>query len=167
MAAACRAPSVIIQPRFSPRDGVVAVAHIAPSTTYGLVAVNGVVAARGLQLLRHADRLDVANRRFWISAESAPLRTQYAPASHGPDVRCCLTKTKLREGQEIVICPGVPGTRCGVFYKAQAWDAVIQQNPHMKCPNCGYRPTATAWQPPPTKPRKEIFDGLCQLIAHR
>jgi hypothetical protein len=158
--------AVIIQP-IVPHDGVVAVAYVARTTTQRPVAVNGAVVAQGLYPLRHADRLDIARRRLWISAEFAPLRTQYAPASHGADVRCCLTKSKLRAGQDIVICPGVPGTRCGVVYKAQAWDAVIQQNPQMKCPNCGYRPQESAWQPPPTKPRKEVLDGLLQLAARR
>jgi hypothetical protein len=158
--------AVLIQP-ISPDDGVVAVAHVTPRTTYGLVAVNRIAVAPGLHPLRHADRLDIADRRFWISAEFAPQRTQYVPASHGADVRCYLTKAKLREGQDIVICPGFAGTRCGVIYTTQAWDAVIQQNPQMKCPNCGYRPTESAWQPPPATSHREILHGLCKLIEPR
>lgn len=163
----CAPDSAVIIQIIVPRDGVVAVAFVTQTTTQRLVAVNNVVVAQGLHPLRHTDQLDIAQQRLWISAEFAPLRTPYDPASHGADVRCCLTKTKLRAGQDIVICPGVPGTRCGVVYKAQAWDAVIQQNPQMKCPNCGYRPHESAWQPPPTKPRKEVLDGLLQLAARR
>ena len=62
--------AVIIQP-IAPHDGVVAVAYVVRTTTQRPVAVNGAVQRAGLHPLRHADRLDIAGRRFWISAESA------------------------------------------------------------------------------------------------
>ena len=154
--------AVIIQP-VVPQDLAIAVAHITSVSPAGLVAVNGVPAACGLHVLRHADRLDVADCRFWISAEFVPERTRYAPATHGVEVRCCLTQTRLCAGQDIVICPGVPGTCCGAVYTARAWDTLVEQNPRMKCPRCGYRPTTSVWQPPPAQLRGESrheFDAI-------
>jgi hypothetical protein len=153
---------VTIQP-IVPCDGIVAVALVNAAPATGVVTLNGSPAANGLHPLRHADRLEVAGRTLWIVAESDLLRVRYAADQHGPEVRCGLTKARLREGQEVVICPGVPGTPCGVVYGASAWDAVIQANPRMKCTRCGYRSGQAAWQPPVPKPRKELLDGLRQL----
>lgn len=159
-------PGVTIQ-AIVPHDGGIAVVFVNAQSSAELVALNGSPVRNGLHLLRHADRLDLAGRSFWVSAESSLRRTQYAADHHGAEVRCGLTKARLREGQAIVICPGVPGTPCGVVYKAQAWDAVITANPQMKCTHCGYRPGQSTWQPPIPKPRKGILDGLRQLTTRR
>lgn len=128
------------------------------------VAVNGVPVPSGMRLLWHADRLDVSGRTFWISAATSVEQGAYDPALHGDDVFCFLTKARLTAGQQITICPGVPGASCGVIYKAEAWEMAMHSANPMKCPNCGFRPGAAEWQPSQPRTRNSI-DGLLRLAC--
>lgn len=146
-----------------PCDGVVAVAFVGPAAPAHVV-LNGTPASPGMHPIRPTDRLDIGLDSYWLSEDLAPLRTAYDPQLHGPDARCCMTKARLKAGQEIVICPGRPGVPCQVIYKAAAWDAVIQSNREMKCPGCGYRPGEPAWRPTIPQLRREVLDDLCTFF---
>jgi hypothetical protein len=139
---------------------VVATALVSAAPVRVWVALNGCPVCDGLLPLQHTDQLDIAASTFWISAESVPVRTRYMAADHGPQARCTLTKSRLADGQEIVICPGVAGTPCGRIYAAAAWETVIERNPLMKCMQCGYRPGQPSWCPPAPATRKDLIHGL-------
>ena len=145
-----------------PLDGVVAVVYVGASNGR-LVALNGVPLGSGMHPIRPTDRLDVATDSYWLSEDLTPQRTCYDPEQHGPDARCCMTKARLQAGQDIVICPGRPGSPCQVIYKAAAWDAVMQSSRGMKCPNCGYQPRQAAWSPPQPRLRRKSFDEFHQF----
>jgi hypothetical protein len=146
-----------------PLDGVVAVVFVGHAVSADVV-LNGACVSAGMYPIRPADRIDIGLDSYWVSEELVPQRTTYDPERHEPDARCAMTKARLQPGQEIVICPGRPGAPCKVIYKAAAWDAVIQSNREMKCPNCGYRPGEPVWRPPTPKLRKEFLDELCNCF---
>lgn len=155
------APAAVTIQAVSPVEGIIGVLLVRPDAPG--VVLNASLVRHGIHPLRHGDRLDVGGRAYWFSADLSPVETTFDPDLHGADVRCCLTKARLRPGQAIVICPGVPGTKCGVIYRADAWAAVIQANRSMKCHNCGYRPGATHWEPPRPAAGRNRLDGLLQL----
>ncbi len=148
-----------------PLDGVVAVAYVGQAMTTP-VALNGVpLAAGGMYTLRQADRIDIATDSYWLSEDLSPLRAAYDPDQHGHDARCCMTKARLEQGQDIVICPGCVGVPCDVVYKAATWDAVLESNRDMKCPSCGYRPGQPQWCPPSPRQKRESLDELSQFAT--
>jgi hypothetical protein len=128
------------------------------------VCLNGVPLPAGLHVLRHADRVDVSPRSFWISTVTQVEETTYEPAVHGDDVYCFLTKARLSAGQTIKVCPGPPGTECGVVYTAAAWNLAMGAESSLKCPNCGYRPDQAKWHPPGPRNRKSL-DDILHLIG--
>jgi hypothetical protein len=134
------------------------------NTTAGVVSRNGVPVGPGMHLLRHSDRLDVAGQRFWISVAPSVEIAAYDPAVHGVDVFCYLTKARLKPGQQIKICPGMPGQSCGAIYKAEAWEMAMQSEPPMPCASCGYHTRAAEWQPPKGKPHASLTDRLRDLF---
>jgi hypothetical protein len=152
---------VVIQP-LHPVAGVIGALVVAVSSSRR-VSLNGIPLAAGIHLLRHADRVDVDQQTYWISTQATIEEATYDPALHGEEVFCFMTKARLAAGQPIKICPGVPGTDCGVIYKAAAWDMAMQSSTPLKCPSCGYRPGQAEWHPPVPKIRKSI-DGILQLI---
>jgi hypothetical protein len=146
-----------------PFDRVVAVAFVGPAVPEHVV-LNGTPVSPGMHPIRPTDRLDLGLDSYWLSEDLSPQRTSYDPELHGLDARCCMTKARLRAGQEIVICPGRPGVPCDVIYKAAAWEAVIQANREMKCPGCGYRPGEPAWHPTVPQLRREVLHDLCNCF---
>ena len=148
-----------------PMDGVaggVGVLLVHPSSRV-TVEVNGILAAEGIHLLRHGDRVDLGDQWFWVSASATVVEAAYDPTAHGEDVFCFLTKARITVGQSIKICPGVPGKSCGVIYKSAAWDLAMQPASAMKCPQCGYCPSDDQWQPPAPKQRTSL-DGILRAI---
>jgi hypothetical protein len=155
---------VLVQP-VDPTDGAIAVALVPKSLAHG-VSHNGMPLASGLHPLKHADRLDVRRRDFWFSVEAVVEEVGYDPDVHGADVYCFLTKARLQPGQKIKICPGVPGTNCGVIYKSEAWDLAMLSDTPMNCANCGYKAGGTEWEPPQRK-TKGSLDGLLAVTHKR
>lgn len=148
---------VVVTP-IRPADDAIAVALVKPAAGR-VVARNGIPLSGGLHPLRHADRLDVGDRTYWLSGQKSVEETNYDPDVHGEDVYCMLTKARLAPGQRIKICPGRDGTECAVIYKAEAWDMFMESGTPTKCPNCGYRAGEAEWEPPRPKPRRTL-DGL-------
>ncbi|MBC8875232.1 MAG: hypothetical protein H8E44_37900 [Planctomycetes bacterium] len=141
-----------------PTDDAIAVALVTPAADHA-VARNGIPLPVGLHPLRHADRLDVGDRTYWLSGQKGVEETEYDPDVHGEDVYCMLTKARLAPGQSIKICPGREGRECGVIYKSAAWDMFMESGTPTKCPNCGYHSGEAEWEPPQPKPRRTL-DGL-------
>ena len=143
-----------------PLDDVVAVAYVGEAMN-SPVALNGIpLDAGGMYTLRQADRIDVGTSSYWLSGDLSPLRVAYDPAQHGSDARCCMTKARLEQGQDIVICPGCAGVPCNVVYKAAAWDAVLQSNRAIKCHSCGYQPGQPQWRPPSPRQKRKPLNEL-------
>jgi hypothetical protein len=154
--------TVIVQPIRSAR-GAIGVA-IVPDWHVRPAALNGIPLRAGLHLLHESDCLEVGATRYFVSAEVTAEDTFYDPAVHGEDIYCALTKARLVAGQPITICPGTPSARCGVLYKAEAWDLAMRQSkPSMQCTNCGYSTSAAEWVPPARKTRKKL-DELYRRI---
>lgn len=158
---------VVLSP-ITPLLGAVAAMLVrdAPETTAWEACgplINGTRPTAGLQLLRHADRLEWGGETYWVSAHAEVEDTVFDPAVHGEDQDCFLTKAPLTAGTRIKICPGVPGVLCGVIYKAEAWDLAMQPGNAIRCPNCGYGPDDATWQPPPAKARRN-YDGILGLL---
>lgn len=158
-----------------PTEGIL-VAPIAPlagavgvlfhrNAASGVVSRNGIPVGPGMHLLRHADRLEVAGHRFWVSVAPSVKGAAYDPMVHGIDVFCYLTKARLKPGQQIKICPGMPGQSCGVIYKAEAWEMAMQSEPPMPCASCGYHTRTAEWQPPKGKPHTSLTDRLRALFV--
>lgn len=142
-------------------DDVVAAAIVADDLAHR-VKLNRLPVVAGLLTLRHADRLDVGPRAYWIAVGSAAEMTSYSPDRHNQDVYCFLTKARLREGEEIAVCPGSPGRTCGTIYKRSAWEAMLTQ-PGFRCANCSFDPQQPAWRPPSlrrTRPLESILELL-------
>ncbi len=153
---------VVVTP-IRPADDAIAVALVQPAPGQA-VARNGIPLTGGLHPLRHADRLDVGDRTYWLSGQKSVEETAYDPSVHGEDVYCMLTKARLAPGQQIKICPGHEGKECAVIYKANAWDMFMESGTPTKCPNCGYQPGQAEWEPPQPKPRRTL-DGLFPIEA--
>lgn len=105
------------------------------------VRLAGARVAAGMHPVRHGDRLDLAGHELWVSTLCSGTEEPYGP-EHGPDRHCFRVKAKLKAGEPVVLCPGVPHAACGVLYKAAAWRTVPA------CSNCGHEPDAPAWAPP-------------------
>ncbi|MCO6456001.1 MAG: hypothetical protein J5I93_11945 [Pirellulaceae bacterium] len=160
-------PAVVLSP-ITPLQGAVAALLIpdAPATAAWEACgplLNGTRPTAGLQLLRHADRLEWGGETYWVSAHAEVEETDFDPAVHGDDKDCFLTKAPLAAGMRIKICPGVPGVLCGVIYKAEAWDLAMQPGNAIRCPNCGYGPDDATWQPPPSQARRNL-DAIFRLL---
>jgi hypothetical protein len=145
---------VTIEP-LAPLDGAVAAVFVADDGGPS-VALNGIPIELGLYPMRATDRLDIGPDSYWLAEDLSPRRTRYDPDQHGADARCCMTKARLQPGQDIVLCPGCPGSPCHTIYKAAAWDAVMQAGRDVRCPSCGYRPEQAGWRPPNPRPRKPL-----------
>jgi hypothetical protein len=145
-------------------DGAIGVLLVRDETAES-VSVNGIPVPSGLHLLRHADRLDVADRVYWVSAAPRVEEAAYDPAVHGPDVFCYLTKARLHPAQRIKICPGLPGQACGAIYKAEAWEMAMQSEPPMPCASCGYHTRRAEWQPPSVRVQISLADRFRALFA--
>lgn len=156
---ACNAAetAVLLQP-VMPLDGVIAVGFVGDTVDY-LVAVNGTPLNAGSMVgVKPADRIDIGIDSYWLSQDLSPRRTTYSRDQHGADARCCMTKARLKGGQQIVVCPGRPGSPCTVVYRADVWDALAQSR-EMRCPSCGFRPGQPSWRPPnPARKRKPRHD---------
>ena len=150
-------PAAVMLQVVEPLDCVVAVAFVGEEM-YDLVALRGTPLGSGMYLVHPTDRIDVGADSYWLSEDLSPLRTTYDPERHERDARCCMTKARLKEGQDIVICPGLSGVPCNVIYKAAAWDAVTQAD--MKCHSCGYRAGQPQWRPPSPRLRREPLHEL-------
>lgn len=131
-----------------------------PDRWTGRVFRNGLPLPPGMHPLRHADQLVGDEQTYWVSAQAPPVHTQYDPATHGDDVRCVVTKARLAIGQEITICPGLPGVPCGTIYKAAAWEKIMRPGSPVKCSACGYRPELASWEPTAPTPREIDHDYL-------
>jgi hypothetical protein len=147
-----------------PLGGVIAVAYVGEAVRYP-IALNGVpLGASGMYTLQHTDRIDIAADSYWVSKNLSPLRVAFDPDQHEPNTRCCMTKARLEIGQDVVICPGCAGTPCNVVYKAAAWDAMLQSNPDMKCPSCGFRPSQPPWRPPSPRRKRSPLHELSRFV---
>lgn len=151
--------SVLLQP--ANHVGAVGLLMFSCDSTH--VLLNGLPIAVGAHAVRHGDRIDVGDQTFWVSVDSHAEEVGYDPAIHGDDVFCFLTKARIVAGQMIKICPGTPGTSCGVIYKSDAWDMAFRSDTPMKCPNCGNSSERGRWQPPEQKTKRSL-DGIFQLI---
>lgn len=130
-------------------------ALVTPEWLEGCIARNGQPLPAGVQVLRHGDRLDLGGLRVWVSATVAPVETAYDPALHGDEAFCARTRSRLRPGEPIVICPGTEAAPCQALYKAEAWAL------GRRCHQCGRDPRAAAWRPP--VPEKENYRDLVRL----
>lgn len=149
-------------PRLIPvGSGSGAAAALLVPDTAGSVSRNGVPLPAGVHLVRHRDRLEFGGVSYWVAVEREVRVVLYEPDVHGADVFCFVTKARLRAGEEIVVCPGRPGTECGVIYKKPAWDMAIEANARFRCPRCGFDPGAGDWQP--TLPRESNLTQLFDL----
>ncbi|MCR4411103.1 MAG: hypothetical protein NUV77_01610 [Thermoguttaceae bacterium] len=128
---------------------------VTPEPLEGRLARNGQPVAAGIEVLRHADRLELADLRVWVSAAAVPVEAAYDPAIHGDEAFCARTRSRLRAGEPIVICPGTESTPCGALYKAEAWAL------GRRCHHCGRAPGAPAWKPPVLE--KETYRDLVRL----
>jgi hypothetical protein len=118
---------------------------VTPEPFEGRLARNGQLVAAGIEVLRHGDRLEIDDLRVWVSAAAVPIESTYDPALHGDEAFCARTRSRLRPGEPIVICPGTESTPCGALYKAEAWTV------GRRCHQCGRASGATAWKPPVCK----------------
>jgi hypothetical protein len=152
-----RADTVLFSP-VKPQGDVVAVALI-PESLDRQVRHNRIPVASGMLPLRHADQIDVTDHTFWIAVSSEAERTEYSPSRHNADVYCFLTKARLKQGEPIAICPGIPTQSCGTIYKLSAWEAMLTQ-PDFHCASCGFDPTGPAWKPPAPRRTKRLEEML-------
>ena len=144
----------LIAPLSAGREAIAAV--LVPLSCADCLTINKLSLTAGLFALRDRDHLQFHNHSFWVSATCMTEETEYDPARHGPDVFCFMTKARLREGEEITICPGQPGVACGTIYKRAAWNAFVEQPGGFRCPNCSFDPHAPAWQPSLPAPRRSL-----------
>ncbi len=121
----------------------------------GRLARNGQPLPAGIEVLRHGDRLELGDLRVWVSAAAVPIEAAYDPGLHGDEAFCARTRSRLRVGEPIVICPGTESTPCGALYKAEAWAL------GRRCHQCGRAPGAAAWKPPGLD--KETYRDLVRL----
>jgi hypothetical protein len=135
-------------------------ALLVPTGLPGRVARNGVPLPPGAHVLQHADRVDYDGRAYWVAAASEVGAVPYDAAVHGEDVYCFITKSRIRDGEPIVVCPGRPGAECHAIYRQVAWDMALESNVRFRCPRCGFEPAAAEWRP--TLPRPS---GLPKLFA--
>jgi hypothetical protein len=142
-----------------PRGAFIGVA-IVPMELGVRVAINGTVFGSGLHGLKHADRVDVNGHRIWIAASLQIETTAYDPAIHGEHVYCYISKLPIVAGQEIVRCPGVPGTPCNVIYAKESWERAMQTNSQLSCANCKFRPDLAEWRPNEKQAKRRIDDIL-------
>ena len=130
-------------------------ALLVPDSATQAVSRAGLRLRPGMHPLRHADSLQIGAAALWVSAEGTPDRTTYDPNLHGSDVFCARTKARLKVGDAIVICPGIPTVSCGLVYKATAW------TPQLACPRCKFDPQQAPWAPP----RHYLLEPSHDLIA--
>lgn len=140
-------------------------ALLVPLGLQSQIARNGVPLPSGAHLLRHADRLDYAGRTYWVAAVREVREVPYDAAVHGDDVYCYITKSRLRAGEPIVVCPGRPGAPCDAIYRKPAWEMALEANARFRCPRCRFEPAAGEWRP--TVPRPGRLEALLALAARR
>ncbi len=150
-------PRVIPAPALD--EGIAAL--LVPNELAAAVVRNGVPLTGGIHVLRHTDRLDFDDRRYWV-AVSVDVETEaYRPEVHGVDQYCYVTKARLEAGEDIVACPGRPGTPCTAVYRSAVWDKALAANARFRCPSCGFDPNAGDWEPP--APRSGNLQRLFEL----
>ena len=150
--AAGRAPLIFPVP--AQRGGIAML--LVPDGLDGRLTRNGHRLAAGAHLIAHADGLAWEGLRVWVAREEAPTEAVYDPEVHGPDVFCARTRSRLRPGEPVVICPGTATTECGVLYRAAAWM-------NLRCHLCGFNPGGEAWSPPQRENGE--LDDLLRLAA--
>jgi hypothetical protein len=144
----------MIAPLTTNRDAIAAL--VVPVSCANRVLVNKVSLTAGLYTIQDKDRLEFEQHAFYISAECVAEETVYNPTVHSHDIFCFMTKARLREGEEITICPGQAGSACGMMFKRAAWNALVEQQDGFRCPNCSFDPKAPAWEPHIPAPRRTL-----------
>ena len=139
-------------------------ALLVPANCKVEVAVNRIHVPPGLHSLAHADRIDIADHHLFVSVENRIEFDKYDSDCHGSDVFCCITTTRITPDEEIVICPGTPGVKCGKICRSKAWRRLADNNKPQVCPGCSFNPAAPVWQPVIEQPRKTL-DALMEMIA--
>jgi hypothetical protein len=139
----CAAALMSIDPVRADAIAVVVVAEAGSN----IVGVRGSLLPAGISALRDRDKIDLIGETYWVSAECSPREEIYDPLRHGSDVRCFMTKARLRAGEPITVCVGTATAPCGTVYRQRAW-ADLLTRPGFRCPNCSYDPRAELWKPP-------------------
>jgi hypothetical protein len=128
-------------------QGALAVALV-PDELERVAFLNGIALGSSMHVLRHADLLELSEKRVWVSTGATPTAIPYDVELHGRDVFCMRTKARLKPGEAIVVCPGTSRESCGMIYKAAAWETGLP------CHHCRFDPKAPAWSPPVPKTKE-------------
>jgi len=105
------------------------------------LSLNNSVLAAGTHILCHASHICWNSLRLWVARTDSARETQYEPHTHGKEMFCARTRSRLIPNEPIVICPGTLTDPCGMIYKKSAWLDI-------KCHHCGFDPNQIAWSPP-------------------
>ena len=149
---ACNAALIAVDPVRSDAIAVVVVAEAGS----GKVRLQGNPLPVGMSAIRDRTRIDLIGESYWVSAECMPRQESYDPQRHGPDVRCFMTKARLRAAEPITICTGNAAAFCGTIYRRKAWLDLLAR-PGFRCPNCSCDPQAELWKPPAPVVRPPTF----------
>jgi hypothetical protein len=133
-----------------PSSRVAPAVVIVPDDAPFVLRRNGSRLRPGLHALSHAHSIEFLDFTLWISAEGAPEEAMYDPERHEKEAYCYRTKARLRPGEPIVICPGVPEVPCGAPYKKAAWETGL------RCHVCGFDPSRPRWCPPPRAKERSL-----------
>jgi len=158
-----RAP--VLVPVDAPAKGVgglVAVLFV-PDAHAGTLHLDGARVGAGMCTLGHGAHLAFPGGEVWVSLLCAGEEEPYEPAKLGADRHCFRLKAKLKPGEPVVLCPGVPHAICGVVYRASAWRTA------RACANCGHDQRAPAWAPPaePGTERRSLRELLDRAATRR
>lgn len=137
---------------------------LVPDAFAGRVRLDRAPVGAGMHPLRHGAHLDFEGQELWVSTLCSGTEEPFGPEVHGPDRHCFRVKAKLKAGEPVVVCPGVPSAACGVIYKAAAWRTV------QACANCGHAPGEPAWAPPAQAAgaeRRSLRELLARAAARR
>jgi hypothetical protein len=104
-----------------------------------IVHVNGEPVLGGFRTLEHQDEILTAGRRFYYSAETAPVKTEFHLQGGGKPPSCPVCRRKLEEGQKAVQCP-----RCSRWLHEMPERLCWSYFPN--CPICKH-PTALTGEP--------------------